>query len=74
VYFAISANDQDTLRFLDGVHRVHSIDDQVEENLLELHAVSKNGWKVLGQLSTDRCLTRSALIPGKRAHIRDYLL
>ena len=46
--FAMPANYQYTFRFLDGVHRIHSIDDEVEQNLLELHAVSKNERKVLG--------------------------
>src|SRR5437867_2819253 len=70
-YLATPADYQDAFRFLGCVHRIHSIDDQIEENLLELHTVSKNGWKVLGQLSADRCLTRSALVPGKRADIRN---
>src|SRR5712671_5629416 len=32
--FAAPANYQDTLRFFDCVHRIHSINDQVQQNLL----------------------------------------
>ena len=38
--FAACTNDQDSLRLLDCVHRIHSIDHQVEENLLRSGARS----------------------------------
>src|SRR5882757_2296298 len=61
-YLATPVDYQDTLRFLDWVHCIHSIDNEVEQNLLELHTVAKNERKVLRQLSADRRLTHSALI------------
>jgi hypothetical protein len=36
-------------RFLDFIHRIHSIDDQVEQNLLELHAIAGDGRQVFRQ-------------------------
>src|SRR5882724_6828584 len=70
-YLAAPADYENPLRFLDGLHRIQSIDDEVKENLLQLHSVSENERKVLGQIGTDGCLTRGELRPCKRADIRN---
>jgi hypothetical protein len=59
------------LRFLDCVHRIHAIDDQIEQNLLELHSITHDGRQILGQFGADRDAARKRFMTSKGQDILD---
>ena len=69
--FAVPANYQDTLRFLDGAHGIHSVHHQVEQNLLELHTIAGDARQVLGKISADRDEACNRLVTSQRQDIFD---
>jgi len=70
-YLRTAANDQHALRCLGGVHCLHPVNYQIQQNLLELHSISRNRGQIRWQFSQDGYLPRSEFMSSEHQNVRD---
>src|ERR1700737_4173601 len=79
--FGWGGGDQQLSRpFQDRAHCLDSVDDEIEDNLLQLYPISFDEWQTLQELATppEFCLCRRAILlsfaAGELNHLADHLV